>query len=97
MKYRVGKKQKRAVLDEYGTLIFVAEKGQEDMAQLICTLLNEYNEKKIKVYWSYEVKILNVSRFQWYWRLLHWLTRGKYFDKQCELQIMNGPIYESDK
>lgn len=42
--FRVGRKQKRAMLDAKGIEIVVFNKGQEDLAQLTCDLLN--NEAK---------------------------------------------------
>lgn len=37
---RVGRKQKRAVLDANGIEIVIFERGQEELAQLTCDLLN---------------------------------------------------------
>lgn len=39
--YRVGKKQKRAVLDSKGILVVLFEKGKEDMAKEYCEFLNK--------------------------------------------------------
>jgi len=39
--YRIGRKQKRALLTGKGHLIALFEKGQEDLAELCCNLLNE--------------------------------------------------------
>lgn len=39
--YRVGKKQKRALLTKDGHLIALFEKGHEGLAELTCKLLNE--------------------------------------------------------
>ena len=41
MKYRVGRKQKRVILDENGNEIAICHKGKEEVAQQICDLLNE--------------------------------------------------------
>ena len=38
--YRIGKKQRRALLDESGHLVALFEKGQEELAVLTCELLN---------------------------------------------------------
>lgn len=39
-KYRIGKKQKRALLDNKGNLVALFEKGQEELAQQVCDILN---------------------------------------------------------
>lgn len=44
MKYRLGKKQKRAILTEDGHTVVVFDKGKEDMAERVCKLLNEGQE-----------------------------------------------------
>ena len=43
MKYRIGRKQKRAILTEDGYEVVVFAKGKEDMAELVCRLLNEHS------------------------------------------------------
>jgi len=40
--YRVGKKQRRALLDTRGNLIALFERGQEHIAQQVAKLLNEH-------------------------------------------------------
>lgn len=40
-KYRVGRKQNRAVLNEKGQTLFVVDKKFPGMAELICDLLND--------------------------------------------------------
>jgi hypothetical protein len=40
MNYRIGKKKKLAVLDRNGVLVVMFSKGQEDLAQRFCNLLN---------------------------------------------------------
>jgi hypothetical protein len=47
MKYRVGRKQQRAVLDEEGHEIVVFKPKYGHLAQKFCDLLNE-DESKIK-------------------------------------------------
>lgn len=42
MKYRVGRKQKRVILDENGHEVAICHKGKEEAAQQICDLLNEH-------------------------------------------------------
>ena len=42
MKYRVGKKQKRVILDEKGYEVAICHKGNEEVAQQICDLLNKH-------------------------------------------------------
>lgn len=42
MKYRVGRKQKRVILDEHGHEVAICHKGKEEVAQKICDLLNEH-------------------------------------------------------
>jgi len=42
MKYRVGRKQKRVILDENGNEVAICHKGKEEVAQQICDLLNEH-------------------------------------------------------
>ena len=42
MKYRVGRKQKRVILDENGHEVAICHKGKEEVAQQICDLLNEH-------------------------------------------------------
>jgi len=42
MKYRVGKKQKRVIIDENGYEVAICYKGKEEVAQQICDLLNEH-------------------------------------------------------
>jgi len=39
--YRIGRKQKRALLTNDGILVALFEKGQEELAELTCRLLNE--------------------------------------------------------
>ena len=41
MKYRVGRKLNRVILDENGNKIAVCVQGSEDVAQQICDLLND--------------------------------------------------------
>lgn len=41
MKYRIGRKQKRALLTADGSEVVVFNKGQEALAELVCRLLNE--------------------------------------------------------
>jgi hypothetical protein len=43
MKYRLGKKQNRVVIDEQGNVIATFEPGQEDLAQEYVEYLNEKN------------------------------------------------------
>ena len=40
MEYRVGRKQKRAILDENGLEVALFSRGQEQLAQQTCDLLN---------------------------------------------------------
>lgn len=42
---RVGRKQKRAVLDANGIEIVIFQRGHEEMAQLTCDLLNHEHRK----------------------------------------------------
>ena len=42
MKYRVGRKQKRVILDENGYEVAICHKGKEEVAKQICDLLNEH-------------------------------------------------------
>lgn len=42
-KYRVGKKQKRVILDEKGLEVAFCKIGNEELAMRICNLLNEQN------------------------------------------------------
>ena len=42
MKYRVGRKQNRVILDEKGYKVAECLKGNEDVAKQICDLLNEH-------------------------------------------------------
>lgn len=42
MKYRVGRKQKRVILDENGHEVAICHKGKEEVAQQICDLLSEH-------------------------------------------------------
>ena len=49
MKYRVGKKQNRAILDNESKEVALFNKGQEELATLTCNLLNKhYQLKQIK-------------------------------------------------
>ena len=41
MKYRVGRKQKRALLDDKGCEVGLFKKGKEDLAKNVCELLNQ--------------------------------------------------------
>jgi len=41
MKYRIGKKLNRVILDEDGKKVAVCVQGNEDVAQQICDLLND--------------------------------------------------------
>ena len=43
MRYRVGRKQKRVILDENGHEVAICHKGKEELAQQICDLLNEHD------------------------------------------------------
>jgi len=40
----------------------------------------------------YEVKILKIERTQWYWRVLHYLTFKKYFDKIYYLKVIDTQL-----
>tara|TARA_R110000803_G_scaffold154466_1_gene219249 strand:+ start:469 stop:678 length:210 start_codon:yes stop_codon:yes gene_type:complete len=40
MKYRLGRKQNRALLDDKGHEVALFSKGQEDLAKKVCKLLN---------------------------------------------------------
>ena len=42
MKYRVGRKQKRVILDESGHEVAVFVKGKEELAQRVCNILNDW-------------------------------------------------------
>lgn len=42
--FRLGKKQKRAILTEIGHEVVVFSKGKEDMAALVCELLNKHSK-----------------------------------------------------
>lgn len=44
--FRVGKKQKRAILNSQGIEVVIFPVGSEDLAELTCTLLNK-NLKKL--------------------------------------------------
>lgn len=46
--FRVGKKQKRAVLDSLGNEVVIFNVGLEDMAELYCDMLNETNYANIE-------------------------------------------------
>lgn len=46
MKYRVGRKQGRIILDENGRQVASCEIGQEAVAQRLCDLLNEHGLEK---------------------------------------------------
>jgi len=48
MKYRVGRKQKRAILDENGIEIAMLPLGSEDEAQRLCHLLNDDQDLRKK-------------------------------------------------
>ena len=45
MQYRLGRKKKLALLNQDGTEVVVFKKGQEEIAQLVCTLLNKHHKK----------------------------------------------------
>lgn len=48
--FRVGKKQKRAVLDATGIEVVLFRKGDEEMASAYCELLNdEFHSKEIRL------------------------------------------------
>ena len=47
MKYRVGKKNKIALLDEDGIEVAMFRKGYEDVAQEVCNMLNEVKKFNI--------------------------------------------------
>ena len=47
MKYRVGRKQMRAILDENGHEIALLHKGNEELAKRLCNLLNLDENKDI--------------------------------------------------
>ena len=46
MKYRVGRKRSRALLNENGLEVALFHKGQEQLAQRVCDLINEAEEIK---------------------------------------------------
>ena len=48
MKYRVGKKQNRAILNDKGVEVAICHKGQEGLAEKICELLNNNENNKHK-------------------------------------------------
>lgn len=67
MKYRVGKKQNRVILDENGYKVAECLEGNEDVAKRICDLLNEHGlvselTKHLVMLDSFEVKPLQVWR-----------------------------------
>jgi len=39
----------------------------------------------------YKVRVIKVLRYQWYWRVLHYLTFKKYFGIEHQLEILDGP------
>ena len=41
MKYRIGRKQKRAIINEDGIEVALFSKGQEELAEKVCKKLNE--------------------------------------------------------
>lgn len=43
---RVGRKQKRAVLDREGIEVVILKKGDEEMAQIFCDMMNKYYDTK---------------------------------------------------
>ena len=44
MMYRIGRRQKRALLSEDGHLVALFQKGQEELAQEICEMLNKQKQ-----------------------------------------------------
>jgi hypothetical protein len=47
MRYRIGKKQKRAILTKDGLEVVLFNKGQEQLAELVCELLNKHESKPV--------------------------------------------------
>lgn len=46
--------------------------------------------------YEYTVKIISKRRYQWYWRVLYYLTFKKYFGIEYELEIIDGPKIEQN-
>ena len=40
---------------------------------------------------EYRVKILDTHYHQWYYRILNFLTFGRYYNVQYDLEIVDGP------
>jgi len=64
MKYRIGRKQKRAILREDGTEVVILPKGMEDEATRLCNLLNndQQLQKKAKQFKQFIDNALDVAK-----------------------------------
>lgn len=48
MKYKLEEKEKRAILDQNGTELALFSKGEEELAETVCDLLNQQVIKKFQ-------------------------------------------------
>ena len=66
MKYRIGRKQKSVLLDENGLEVAMFRKGKEDIAELVCYILNNDTENKGKFLFEKNLDRLIAEREQKY-------------------------------
>ena len=57
MEYRLGKKQSRALLDKKGHEVALFNKGQEDLAEKVCKLINTDLETKLNYFLNDAFKV----------------------------------------
>jgi len=61
MKYRIGRKQKRVILDEQGLEIAIFFKGHEELAQQTCDFLNTRKSNVCNHYSPGEDTLMNCA------------------------------------
>ncbi len=87
MKYRVGKKQKRVILDENGHEVAICHKGKEEVAQQICDLLNEHGlvSKNESLHLVSHCPLCNSKNLHQYkLHHIHCKDCKENFDKSCD-------------
>lgn len=75
------------------------DKPGVDGEEFKITLNKDYfNQPKLLSFtmFEYKCRIIKVKRYQWYWRVLYYLTFKKYFDIKYELEIIRGPKLETE-
>lgn len=64
--YKLGKKQKRALLTIDGKEVVLFSKGQEALAEKVCNLLNKYEQDELHNYENRDCRLKEISKKQGY-------------------------------